>query len=127
MSSFMKQGKRKSVNAHNKKRIEEVTKILEELDYLAVELIKYSIKEKKTIDKDDIKELAQELTDMPIGDLEVSILWSKLHDFETRANEQIRKNKDDINKSKLSEPESGDGDSGPGEGKETTDLERQDS
>lgn len=97
MSSFMKQGKRKSINKHNKERIEEITRILEELDYLAVELIKYSMKENKTIDKDEIKELAQELTEMPIGDLEVSILWSKLHDFEKRANERIRERQQEDN------------------------------
>lgn len=83
----MKKGQRTSINKHNKERLEEVTRILEELDFLAVELIKHSLKEKKTIDKEDIKELAQELTEMPIGDLEVSILWSKLNDFEKRANE----------------------------------------
>ena len=88
----MKQGKRKSVNTHNKKRIEEITRILEELDYLAVELIKYAIKEEKTIDRDEIQELAQELTDMPIGDIEVSLLWSKINDFEKRANEYRKAN-----------------------------------
>ena len=93
MSNFMKKGRRESINKQNKIRIEEVTRILEELDYLAVELIKYSIKEEKTIDKDEIKELAQELTEMPIGDLEVSILWSKLNDFEKRANERREQQK----------------------------------
>jgi hypothetical protein len=91
MSSFAKKGKRRSIKEHNKERLEEVTRILEELDYLAVELIKYSINEEKTINKEEIKELAQEWTEMPIGDLEVSLLWSKIQDFEKRANEQRRK------------------------------------
>jgi hypothetical protein len=90
MSSFSKKGRRRSIKEHNKERLEEVGRILEELDFLAVELIKYSIKEEKTINRDDIKKLAQDLTEMPIGDLEVSIIWSKINDFEKRANE-IRK------------------------------------
>lgn len=93
MSSFFKKGKRESVNKLNKKRIKEIMFMLEELDRVAVELIKYSVSNDKKIDKEDIEKLAQGFTDMTIGALEVSLLWSKINDFEQRANERI-KNKD---------------------------------
>jgi len=94
----MKKGKRKAVYKANKVRMEEVSRILEELDYLAVELIKYSIKNQKTINKDEIKTLAQERTEMPIGDLEVSLIWSKINDFERRANELRKKGENNAEK-----------------------------
>lgn len=86
MSSFMKKGKRDSVNKDNKKRLEYVMRILEELDRVAIELVKYSMENKKTINKEDIEELAKGMTDLPIGGLEVSLLWSKINDFEQRIN-----------------------------------------
>lgn len=88
MSSFTKKGKRESVNKLNKKRIKEIMSMLEELDNVAVQLIKYSIDNDTQLNKDDIGELAQNYTEMPIGALEVSLLWSKINDFEKRANER---------------------------------------
>jgi mevalonate kinase len=73
----MKGGKRKSVNKVNKKRINIIMDILEELDLIAQ-------KYKETITKEKIKELAETMTDLPIGDMEVSILWSKLNDFQNK-------------------------------------------
>lgn len=95
MSSFTKKGKRESVNKLNKKRIKEIMSMLEELDNVAVQLIKYSIDNDTQLNKDDIGELAQNYTEMPIGALEVSLLWSKINDFEKRANE--RKDKSNKN------------------------------
>lgn len=88
MSSFTKKGKRESVNKLNKKRIKEIMSMLEELDNVAVQLIKYSIDNDTQLNKDDIGELAQNYTEMPIGALEISLLWSKINDFEKRANER---------------------------------------
>ena len=84
MSSFMKGGKRKSVNKVNKKRISVIMDILEELDLVAQRLIQWSLDNKKTVVKEKIKELAETMTDLPIGDMEVSILWSKLNDFQNK-------------------------------------------
>jgi hypothetical protein len=77
----MKGGKRKSVNKVNKKRINIIMDILEELDLIAQ---KWSLDNKETITKEKIKELAETMTDLPIGDMEVSILWSKLNDFQNK-------------------------------------------
>lgn len=99
MSSFMKKGKRDSVNKDNKKRLEYVMRILEELDRVAIELVKYSMENKKTINKEDIEELAKGMTDLPIGGLEVSLLWSKINDFEQRINaNRGARTEDDTNK-----------------------------
>jgi hypothetical protein len=80
----MKGGKRKSVNKVNKKRINIIMDILEELDLIAQKLIQWSLDNKETITKEKIKELAETMTDLPIGDMEVSILWSKLNDFQNK-------------------------------------------
>jgi len=80
----MKGGKRKSVNKVNKKRISVIMDILEELDLVAQRLIQWSLDNKKTVVKEKIKELAETMTDLPIGDMEVSILWSKLNDFQNK-------------------------------------------
>ena len=87
MSSFMKGGKRKSVNKVNKKRISVIMDILEELDLIAQKLIQWSLDNKETVTKERIKELAETMTDLPIGDMEVSILWSKLNDFQNKVDE----------------------------------------
>lgn len=87
MSSYMKKGKRKSVHHINKKRMDRITYILEELDLVAQKLIQWSIDNKQTIDKEKIKELADDMTDVPIEDLEVSILWAKLNDFQNKLHE----------------------------------------
>jgi len=83
----MKGGKRKSVNKVNKKRISVIMDILEELDLIAQKLIQWSLDNKETVTKERIKELAETMTDLPIGDMEVSILWSKLNDFQNKVDE----------------------------------------
>ena len=90
MSSFMKKGKRNSVNTTNKKRMEEVYKIIDECDSIAVDLIKYSAENKIPINRKDIVELAKQFSDMPIDTLEEGLIWSKIQDFGKRL-EQYRK------------------------------------
>lgn len=109
MSSFMKKGKRKSVNVANRQRIDEVMLILEELDRVAVELIKYSAEEKKGIDRKDIKDLCEDITDLEIGDLEESFLWSKLQDFDRRLIEYRKGNEESKDESGVQPPDSSKG------------------
>lgn len=87
MSNFMKKGKRDSVNKTNKLRIEEVYKILEELDRVAIEIIRYSSENKKAIDRKEIRELAAQFTDMKIDDLEESVIWAKMNNFQDKLDE----------------------------------------
>lgn len=87
MSSFMKVGRRKSINKVNKKRISVIMDILEELDLVAQKLIQWSLDNKETVTKEKIKELAETMTALPIGDMEVSILFSKLNDFQNKVDE----------------------------------------
>ncbi|MGK2864875.1 MAG: hypothetical protein ACSLE0_23285 [Chitinophagaceae bacterium] len=91
----MKKGKRASTKKINKKRLDRISYILEELDKVALALVKWSLENKETINKEKIKWLAESMTDLPIGDLEVSLLWSKINDFQDKLNEYRRKQKEE--------------------------------
>lgn len=90
----MNKGRRHSTNLHNKERINAVMDILEELDRVATEIIKWSYDNQKSLKKEEVKELAEKFTKMPIAELEVSVLWAKLNDFQGRLN-NIRKENGD--------------------------------
>ena len=78
MSSFNKKGKRKSIIKDNKLRMKEVKEILSDIDNVAHELIKSGV----NISSDNVLEEAEKHTKRPLGDLEVSLLLSKLKHFE---------------------------------------------
>ena len=87
----MKKGSRKDTIKTNKKRFKVVMEILEELDRVAIEIIKYSRDEKREIKREELVEVAEKFTDITIGKLEESVLWSKLQDFQKRLNEHRAK------------------------------------
>jgi hypothetical protein len=91
----MKAGRRKNVYKTNKRIIKEVNKMMDELDRVAVELIKEAVDKEITYDKEDIKGAAEQFTDMPIDDFAVNILLSKLNDFQKRANEYRKEKQED--------------------------------
>jgi len=85
--SFMKKGKRADSRKNGKARYKEVINILEELDDVAVKIIKSQV----PISKSNLQEEAEKYTDRPIGKLEESVLLSKLKNFEQALEEKRKK------------------------------------
>jgi hypothetical protein len=78
MSNFSRVGKRASVRKDNKKRYKEVINILGDLDIIAENIIKSEVQ----VTEDNLKGIAESYTDRPIGELELSLLLSKLKQFQ---------------------------------------------
>ena len=80
----MKAGKRASIRKENKERIKEVHKILEHLDIIAHRMIESGV----TITEENAREEANSYTNRDLGDLEFSILMSKLKHFQNALEER---------------------------------------
>jgi len=78
MSNFSKKGKRVAQRAAGKERMKEVRSILADLDVVAHKLIASGDK----ITEDNLAEQAELYTGRELGDLEISILLSKLKNFQ---------------------------------------------
>ena len=84
MSSFSNKGKRVSVRKDNKKRLVEVMSILDTLDDVAVKMIESKVQ----ISEDNLIAEAKKYTDIPLGNLEASLILSKLKHFEESLEEK---------------------------------------
>jgi len=80
----MKKGLREATRKENKKRIEAMREILEDLDYIATEIVKDWMKseEFKPFTEEEFKHEAQKYTDRELGKMELSIIRSKIAHFE---------------------------------------------
>lgn len=82
MSSFMKQGKRKEKIAWTKKHVKGFYARLEELNKVALAMVK--TEEIDDLTEDRIVEIAADYTNMTIESLEKNILLAKIEDYKHR-------------------------------------------
>lgn len=80
----MKKGLRESVRKLNKDRMEEVKSIIDDMDDIAVALIKSLV----PISKDNLREEAEKHTHRKLGKLELALILSKLKNFEAALEEK---------------------------------------